>query len=100
MVYITVKDKQEARKIGRYLIDNKLAACVNIIDNINSIYFWEGKIQDDDEAILITKTKKSQVAKLINEVKKLHSYSCPCVVSLPILDGNPDYLKWLGEETK
>lgn len=100
LVYITAKDKEEARKIGKELVKVRLAACVNIIDKMNSMYWWEGKIQDDNEAILIAKTKESLVPKLIKKVKSLHSYSCPCVISLPILEGNKEYLKWLQRETK
>ena len=100
LVYITTKDKAEARKIGRELVKERLAACVNIIDRMNSLYWWEGKIQDDLEAILIAKTKESLVKELIEKVKSLHSYTTPCIISLPILDGNKDYLAWLAKETK
>ena len=100
LVYITTKDKDEAGRIGKELVKRRLAACVNIIDNMNSMYWWEGKIQDDQEVILIAKTKQSLVKKLIKKVKSIHSYSTPCIVSLPILDGNSDYLDWLKKETK
>ena len=100
LVYITTKDKDEARRIGKELVKTRLAACVNIIDNMNSMYWWEGKIQDDQEVILIAKTRQSLVKKLIKKVKSIHSYSTPCIVSLPILDGNSDYLDWLKKETK
>ena len=100
LVYITTKDKEEARRIGKELVKARLAACVNIIDKMNSFYWWEGKIQDEFEAILIAKTKESLVSELIEKVKSLHSYSCPCIISLPILDGNKEYLEWLEKETK
>ena len=99
-IYIITKDKEEARKIGRELVESKLAACVNIIDNMNSIYWWKGEIKDDNEAVLIAKTKKSLVHEVIKKVKKMHSYDCPCIVSLPIKDGNEDYLKWIEKNTK
>ena len=99
-VYITTKNKAEAERIGRALVQERLAACVNIIDGMNSIYRWEGKIQEDKEAVLIAKTKQSLVKKLTNRVKSLHSYSCPCIISLPILGGNKDYLDWLSKETR
>ncbi len=99
-VYITTKDKEEARKIGKALVEEKLAACVNIIDAMNSFYFWEGKLQDEQEAILIAKTKEKLVPELTQRVKSLHSYSCPCVVALPIMDGNQDFLAWVEAETK
>lgn len=100
LVYITAKDKVEAKKIGRQLVKERLAACVNIIEEMNSLYWWEGKIQDDQEAILIAKTKESLVKELIEKVKSLHSYTTPCIISLPILDANKDYLDWLNKETK
>jgi len=100
LIYITTKDKQEARKIGKVLVEERLAACVNIIDGMNSMYWWEGKVQDDNEAVLIAKTRESLVQELIKKVKSLHSYSCPCIVSLPISDGNKEYLDWLEKETQ
>lgn len=100
LIYITAKDKEEAKKIGKELVKSRLAACVNIIDNMNSIYWWEGKVQDDNEVILIAKTKESLVPDLIEKVKSMHSYKCPCIVSLPILNGNKDYLEWIQKETK
>jgi periplasmic divalent cation tolerance protein len=100
LVYITAKDKEEAKKIGHELVKERLAACVNIIDQMNSMYWWQGEIQYDTETILIAKTKESLVEALIAKVKSLHSYSCPCIVSLPILDGNKEYLAWLEKETK
>ncbi|HIC85603.1 MAG TPA: divalent-cation tolerance protein CutA [Desulfobacterales bacterium] len=100
LVYITASDLQEARKIGRELVACRLAACVNIIDNMNSFYWWEGEIQDDREVVLIAKTKEPLVQELVEKVKSMHSYSCPCVVSLPVLNGNPEFLKWIESETK
>ena len=100
LVYVTTKDKDEARRIGRALVESRLAACVNIIDGVNSIYWWEGEVQDETEAVLIAKTKEALVPELIEKVKALHSYSCPCVVSLPIQDGNPDFLSWIESETQ
>jgi periplasmic divalent cation tolerance protein len=67
---------------------------------MNSIYWWEGRVQDDNEAILIAKTKESLVVELIEKVKSMHSYKCPCIVSLPILSGNKQFLKWIEKETK
>ncbi len=99
-IYITTKDKAQAKKIGRQLVESRLAACVNIIEGMNSLYWWEGKIHDEQEAILIAKTKESLVKEVIDKVKSLHSYSIPCIVSLPILSGNKDYLQWLYKQTK
>ncbi len=100
LIYITTGSLDEARNIGKELVSHRLAACANIIDNINSIYWWDGEIQDDREVILLAKTKESLVPELIEKVKSLHSYECPCIVSLPILDGNKPFLDWVFDETK
>ena len=99
LVYITTKDKAQALSIGKILVEERLAACVNVIDNMTSIYHWDGKINTDDEAVLIAKTTTEKFQPLTNRVKELHSYTCPCIVSLPITGGNEGYLDWLAEQT-
>ena len=99
-VYITATSPEEARKIGRALVEERLAACVNIIDSMTSLYWWEGKIDEGRETVLIAKTREDLVAAVSDRVKALHSYSCPCVVSLPITQGNPDFLAWIERETR
>jgi len=100
IIYITAGSMDEARVIGRELVSTRLAACVNIIDGITSLYWWEGEIQEDREVTIIAKTKESLVPELIERVKSIHSYDCPCVVSLPIEDGNKPFLDWIKEETR
>jgi len=100
LIYMTAGNKDEARMIGKALISAGLAACVNIIENMSSMYMWDGKIQDDTETILIAKTARERLPDLIEKVKSLHSYECPCIVSLPVSDGNPAFLKWIGNEVK
>ena len=99
-IYITAGDKEEARQIGMALVESRLAACVNIIDQMTSMYRWEGKIQEDQEVILIAKTTDKNVPVLMNKVKEMHSYDCPCIVSIPVEDGNPAFLKWIADEVK
>jgi periplasmic divalent cation tolerance protein len=99
LVYITAKDKNQARAIGRALVREKYAACANIIDRMNSLYFWEGSLCDETEAVLLIKTRKSLLDSVIKRVKDLHTYSVPCIVALPIVGGNPDFLKWVKKET-
>lgn len=99
-VYITAKNQAEAKAIGRRLVEERLAACANIINNMESFYWWEGKVQNGQEVVLIVKTKEDLVPELIAKVKSLHSYECPCVVSLPIVDGNKEFLDWINDETK
>lgn len=98
-VYITTSDKQEARSIGKTLVESRLAACANIIDNMNSLYWWEDEVQEATETVLILKTRQTLIPTLIEKVQSIHSYECPCVIALPILAGNPDYLEWIRNET-
>ena len=100
LIYITTSSVDEARAIGKALVSSRLAAGANIIDRINSIYWWDGKIQDENEAILIAKTREVLVPELIEKVKSMHSYICPCILSLPILDGNKAFLDWIADETR
>ena len=99
-VYMTTKDKAEARAIGRHLVQSRLAACVNIFDQMNSIYYWDDALQDDQEAVLIAKTTDARLCELIEAVKERHSYDCPCIVSLPIDGGNPDFLAWVAGQVE
>jgi periplasmic divalent cation tolerance protein len=99
LLYITVKDKNQARTIARTLVREKYAACANIIERITSLFFWEGNLCDENEAVLIVKTRKSLLGRVIKRVKELHTYSVPCIVALPIVGGNPDFLKWVQTET-
>ena len=97
-IYMTVGSKQEARKIGKELVTTRLAACVNILGHMNSFYRWEGKIQDDTEVVMIAKTTEERVPELIKKVKSLHSYDCPCIVSLPVAGGHQPFLEWIAGE--
>ena len=99
-IYMTAGNKAEAQKIAKALVENRLAACVNILENMQSIYRWEEEIHEDTEVVLIAKTTESLVSELIEKVKSLHSYDCPCIVSLPILDGYPPFLNWIHDEVK
>ena len=98
-VYMTTKDKGQAELIGQKLVEERIVACVNIIDGMQSIYWWQDKVCTETETVLIAKTRDSLFDKLVSRVKELHSYSIPCIVSLPIENGNPDYLKWIKNET-
>lgn len=100
LIYITAGSKNEAVMIGKALIKTRLAACVNIIENMVAMYMWDGKLQDDKEAILIAKTTKERVTDLVEKVNALHSYDCPCIVTLPVSDGNPAFLKWVADEVQ
>jgi periplasmic divalent cation tolerance protein len=94
-VYMTFGNKEEARSVGKILVEEKLAACVNIIDGVSSLYIWQDKLQDDQEVIMIAKTTSDRMPVVIERVKGLHSYDCPCIVGLSISDGNPEFLEWI-----
>ncbi len=98
LIYVTAKDKEEARAIGRHLVRERLAACVNILDRMNSIYVWNDEVQDEQEAVLIAKTTREKVPDLMDAIRAKHSYECPCIVSLPIQDGNPGFMSWIAEQ--
>jgi periplasmic divalent cation tolerance protein len=97
-VYITTSSPDEARLIGRALVDERLAACANIIPGMESVYRWKGQIQQDKETILIAKTNCDSLHALESRVKQLHSYDVPCIVGIPIEKGNQQYYDWLAEQ--
>ncbi len=100
MVYITAGDKQEAEKVGKALVESKTAACVNIVEDMQSMFWWNGGVEKDNEVVVVAKTKVGLVSELTEAVKSVHSYDCPCVVAIPVIDGNPEFLQWIQEETK
>ncbi|MFP4630375.1 MAG: divalent-cation tolerance protein CutA [Desulfohalobiaceae bacterium] len=100
LVYMTAKDKEEAQRVGQALVEARLAACVNILDNMQSMFWWQGGAQSEHEAVLLAKTRVGLVSSLNSKVQEVHSYDCPCVVAVPIIDGNPEFLDWVREETE
>ncbi|XP_011176374.1 protein CutA homolog [Solenopsis invicta] len=96
VAYVTVPNDAVAKTLARGLVENKLAACVNIIPQLTSIYEWEGKIQEDPELLLMIKTRTERVDALTKYVKENHPYTICEVISLPIQNGNEDYLKWIS----
>lgn len=99
VVYITASGEEEAAKIARILVEERLAACVNILKDARSIYRWQGKIEDEKESLMIIKTRKELFDPLVKRVKEVHSYTVPEIISLPIIEGSEDYMKWLREVT-
>lgn len=98
-IYSSTSSQEESQKLAEHLLSQKLIACANIIPQIQSLYRWEGKIQKDQESLLICKTQKHLYKKAEQEIKKNHSYSCPCVASLSCEDVYEGYLNWLTEQT-
>jgi periplasmic divalent cation tolerance protein len=96
---MTASSVDEAKRLGRALVEERLAACVNILPGMASFYWWQGKIDEAQETVLIAKTRQELVERLTSRVKALHSYTMPCVVALPMIGGNPDFLQWIADET-
>ena len=98
-VYMTAGSLEEAKSIGQILVGQNLAACVNLFENMTSIYNWEDKLEEGHEVVMIAKTRKILMPKLIETVNRHHSYECPCILELPVQGGNPDFLQWIETET-
>jgi periplasmic divalent cation tolerance protein len=99
LVYATAPDAAEAERIGRAVVTERLAACVNVLGPTRSIYWWQGKVEEASEASLILKTTRERVAALVARVRALHSYECPCIEAIEVADGNPEFLAWVARET-
>ena len=100
LVLTTVSSQEEARKLANALVERRLAACVNILPKIDSIYRWKDKIEKSQEFLLLIKTAESAVAKLRDAIQELHSYEVPEFIVLRIEDGSEAYLKWIDESIK
>mgnify|MGYP001773478996 CR=1 FL=1 len=97
VVLVTVPSKDVGIEIARSLINNKLAACVNVIDGLRSIYYWRGEVEEDNEALLIIKSRRDKLDGLIRHVRERHPYRVPEIIALPIIGGFSDYLRWINE---
>jgi periplasmic divalent cation tolerance protein len=100
VIFITAGNKKEAHKIATVLIRQKLAACVNIIEKLNSVFFWESKIARAKESLLIIKSKKDRFQKIIKLVRSMHSYKVPEIIALPIISGYKPYLRWIDASVR
>ncbi|MFZ2446879.1 MAG: divalent-cation tolerance protein CutA [Syntrophobacteraceae bacterium] len=99
IILVTVGSEEEAAKIGRALVEEKLAACANIVPRIRSIYRWKGEIYDERESLVVIKTRTSLFPALRDRVRALHSYETPEIVAFPVAQGLPEYLAWVIGET-
>lgn len=100
VVFVTTSTIDEARKIGKTLVEERLIACVNILPQVESIFYWQEKICNEKEALMIIKTKKPLIDDIIKRVKSIHSYSIPEIIALPIISGSEDYIKWVKDATR
>ncbi|HHW20574.1 MAG TPA: divalent-cation tolerance protein CutA [Thermodesulfovibrio thiophilus] len=99
VVFITTPSEDEAAKIAKTLVEEKLAGCVNIVKNVRSIYSWQGNIEDETEVLMIVKTRNELFEELANRVNSIHSYTVPEIIGMKITKGSESYLKWLEEVT-
>jgi periplasmic divalent cation tolerance protein len=99
LVLVTASDADEAARLARALVDERLAACVNIVPGLRSLYRWQGRVEDAPEVLLLVKSVRPRLAAIVARVRALHSYSVPEVVAVPIVGGSEPYLAWLAAET-
>lgn len=100
VIFITTPNQKEAEKIANALLAEKLAACANIVDGVHSLFWWQGKIDSSNEALLMVKTKSALLQEIIHRAKELHSYDVPEIIALPIISGSQEYLSWISESVK
>lgn len=100
VIFSTAPSEREAAKIARALVLKRLIACMNIVPKVRSLYRWKGRIWDEKEVMMVMKSKSSLLPGIKKELKRIHPYECPELVSMPIYDGLPDYLDWICENTR
>jgi len=100
VVLITTPTLKAARAIGKKLVEEKLAACANIVPRVESIFFWQGRIHQQGESLMIVKTRRAAFGRLVKRVKSLHSYSVPEIIAWSIDRGSKEYLRWIRESTR
>jgi periplasmic divalent cation tolerance protein len=100
MVFITAADNEEARLIAKVLLEQKKAACVSIIDGMNSTYWWKGAVENATESLLMVKTQARLLADVVTAVTEIHSYENPEIIAFPVLGGSDSYFEWLDESVE
>lgn len=98
-VYVTAATRSQAEELGQALVEERLAACANVLDGLTSIYRWEGAVRRDHEAAVLLKTRAALLPLVEARIQALHGYGLPCIVAWPIVGGSPAYLAWIVEQT-
>ncbi|MEE8402811.1 MAG: divalent-cation tolerance protein CutA [Candidatus Hydrothermarchaeaceae archaeon] len=98
IVYITASNIKEAKDLVEVIVKERLAACANVVERVESVYWWKGTLEKDNESLIILKTREDKLDELIERVRQLHSYENPEIVAVPILKGSAEYLKWIDDE--
>jgi periplasmic divalent cation tolerance protein len=100
VIYVTAASDEEAQRIAGAVVTERLAACANLVPGVTSMFWWEGRVQENSEVSIILKTRNDLVERLTDRVRELHSYECPCIVALPITGGNKAFIDWIIAETR
>ncbi len=98
IVFSTCPSREEAKRIARGLVEERLAACVNVVDGVSSIYQWQGNLQESDEVMLVVKSRRDLLGRLQERLANMHSYEVPEAIAIPVVDGLPAYLEWMDRE--
>lgn len=98
LIYSTFENGEEAKHVGRLLVEKKLVACINVIPRVHSIYRWKNKVEEAEEAVLIAKTTEERAEKVVVEIKNLHSYELPAVLVVPVTDGLEEFISYVRDE--
>ena len=100
VILVTAKDTDEAKRIARRLLEEKLIACANVVSGVQSLFWWEGKGDEAAETLLVMKSVKKHFTKIVKTVKSIHSYNVPEIIAVPVVAGEKDYLRWIDASTK
>ena len=100
VIFVTTGSEEEAHRVAEHLLGRKKATCINIVPRVDSLFWWQGKLDSARESLLIIKTRASLLPEIVELVKEVHSYAVPEIIALPIIDGNEAYLKWIDDEVK
>lgn len=100
VVLCTTSSETESRKLASLILEQKLAACVNVVSGIHSLFFWEGRLEEESESLMVIKTSETQYPKLEKILSEAHSYDLPEIIALPITQGSQAYLDWIEKSTK